>query len=104
MHLAFSKRTFDAHSSDWAQAHCLKDLNTLADVQVTGEGMPLPAWGIRNEWWAGYFLAFLSARFSFMVLAGFFFVSFFASWLFPMWGTPCECVVAGFSMKAWILL
>ena len=32
----------------------------------------------------GYFFAFLSARFSFMVLAGFFLVSFFESWLFPI--------------------
>lgn len=32
----------------------------------------------------GYFLAFFSARFSFMVLAGFFFVSLRASWFLPM--------------------
>lgn len=31
-----------------------------------------------------YFLAFFSARFSFMVFAGFFLVSLRASWLFPM--------------------
>lgn len=36
----------------------------------------------RNTW--SYFLPFFSARFSFMVLAGFFLVSLRASWLLPM--------------------
>jgi hypothetical protein len=36
----------------------------------------------RNAW--SYFLAFFSARFSFMVFAGFFLVSLRASWLLPM--------------------
>ena len=36
----------------------------------------------RNTW--SYFLPFFSARFSFMVFAGFFLVSLRASWLLPM--------------------
>ncbi len=36
----------------------------------------------RNAW--SYFLPFFSARFSFMVLAGFFLVSLRASWFLPM--------------------
>lgn len=52
---------------------------------------PSPAGVAKNNCGRGYFFAFLSARFSFMDLAGFFLVSFFESWLFPM-AAPCACV------------
>ena len=52
-------------------------------VHTTGEEMPLASKGYKTRV-LGYFFAFLSARFSFMVLAGFFFVSFFESWPFAM--------------------
>ncbi len=50
------------------------------ETYTTGEGMG-PLASVRKERCDGgsYFLAFLSARFSFRDLAGFFFVSFFVS-------------------------
>lgn len=57
----------------------------LAPYLAAGEGgLHLVSRVEYQCWGRSYFLAFLSARFSFMVLAGFFFVSFFESWLFPM--------------------
>ena len=47
-------------------------------VHTTGEEMSLASKGYKTRG-LGYFFAFLSARFSFMVFAGFFLVSFRAS-------------------------
>ena len=77
MHLAFSKRTFDAHSSDWAQAHCLKDLNTLAEVQVAGEGMPLASMGYKKRVVGWLFFGLFVGPFFFHGFGWFLFCFFF---------------------------
>ena len=50
----------------------------LSTASSTRRGLPI------GQECLTYFLAFFSARFSFMVLAGFFLVSLRASWLLPM--------------------